>query len=546
MTDAIAPPVSLEQFAGVTAAIAEGYPLDDVLAQEGIPADVWTVAARTWPKAFAESADLHLELIRKRRVAEDCLVRRLAPLDEDPGAWMGLMNALTQADDQASVTDPLGLTMADVARLGRHWTRKTREDPALSKRLEEAAKTGTLPTSIDAGPRVLRPFPWTPERAEAVDSLSPEALLERGNHPPEVQFASFQLSARAASHQAILRKPVVPGPTEEETQFGGDEPSTPGPVTPFEALEPEAHGLSLMKYAELVVLLQQPGADRASLLAARELDEPTCHSIDEHYRAKCAREPRWAAELARLLAQARQDVLARQQGKWSSTGSSGTEDLPATDYLHAALLPFQARSPGASAPAARQLLAEESTAQADETAQPTPPAPPPPPKPVPEVGTVEVDASAYLAARPLPFRPVDPNPTPSPTDSRPPEPTPSPSERAARAIELASTEEISASDYLSRPATPFAPSSRPGEGSRAEPSAAQAPPAPDLSPEQYAWIVVTFRRTPPERLAETLARFRLTPDSHRLLDATWQARMAADPRLAEQVNAAVRRHLSGA
>ena len=72
-----------------------------------------------------------------------------------------------------------------------------------------------------------------------------------------------------------------------------------------------------------------------------------------------------------------------------------------------------------------------------------------------------------------------------------------------------------------------------------------APAVPELTPAQYAWIVVSLRLSAPENMAETLERFRLTPESRNLLDTQWRARMAADPALAEAVNAAVRRLMAG-
>jgi hypothetical protein len=82
------------------------------------------------------------------------------------------------------------------------------------------------------------------------------------------------------------------------------------------------------------------------------------------------------------------------------------------------------------------------------------------------------------------------------------------------------------------------------------PEPAVAPPpssdrkAPELGPEQYAWVAATLRKTPPERINEALERLRLTPATRQALDELWQARMAKDPALSATVAAAVRRFLA--
>jgi hypothetical protein len=365
----IGPPITLEQFAGVTAALAEGFELAEVLEQEVISTEQWIEGSRVWPNLIAGSTDVYLELIEKRRVAEDCLGRKLAPLDDDPVAWMGLMGALATATDRSAVMEALGITAADMARLGRQWKEKGREDEAIRRKLEEAAATATPPQTIDAGPRELRPFPWTPPKTKAEPEAAPEATVSvqpTSAPAPQPEFASYQ------------REPWLPLPP----------------------------------------------------------------------------------------------------------ASTGTEDLPAGEYLKGALLPFNTSPVATPPPPASSAGARES-----------------------EGGTMDMDA-AYLYGPPLPFVPARVT--------------------ARGAPPLGCTEDIDSAAFLPQPALPFA-----------------APAVPELTPAQYAWIVVSLRLAAPERLAETLARFRLTPERRKVLDDTWQARMAADPSLAEAVDAAIRRIMLG-
>src|SRR5262249_5733336 len=152
----------LDQYAGITAALAEGIALHEVLAQEHVEEAAWPAADRAWKEALAESPDLQLRYMRLRRQAEDCLSRRIEPLEDDPAAWAGLLGALAMADEPDRVLQPLGLRMTDVGRLGRSWRVKAEKDSAVADSLGKLTGKATLPRSIRCGPTELRPFPWTP------------------------------------------------------------------------------------------------------------------------------------------------------------------------------------------------------------------------------------------------------------------------------------------------------------------------------------------------------------------------------------------------
>ena len=64
--------------------MAEELPRANVLEQEGIADGDFAEASRNWRIALASSADLHLAYLSELHTAEDCLARRLDPLDSDP------------------------------------------------------------------------------------------------------------------------------------------------------------------------------------------------------------------------------------------------------------------------------------------------------------------------------------------------------------------------------------------------------------------------------------------------------------------------------
>lgn len=187
--------VTLEQFAGVTAATAEGIPLDLVLAQEAIPADGWNAAATSWREAIADAPALVIELVRLRRIAEDCLARKVTPLDDDPAAWVGLLKTLGEADDPTAVLGSLGVTASDVSRIGRRWKARAREDLTLARTLTELGASANPPKAVDVGLLELRPFPWTPKP-------SAPAAPERGPHDE----APVPATGAGAERQAVARQ----------------------------------------------------------------------------------------------------------------------------------------------------------------------------------------------------------------------------------------------------------------------------------------------------------------------------------------------------
>jgi hypothetical protein len=71
------------------------------------------------------------------------------------------------------------------------------------------------------------------------------------------------------------------------------------------------------------------------------------------------------------------------------------------------------------------------------------------------------------------------------------------------------------------------------------------PAPPDLTVQQYAWLVAELRKTLPSALSAALERLRLTPQTRKDLEEQWSKRMAADPALRELFLTALNKHLTG-
>ena len=206
--------VRLDQYSGVAAALAEGLPLREILAQERIEQAAWIEADRAWKEAIVDSPDLQLRHLQLRRQAEDCLGRRVEPLDDDPAAWAGLLGALALSDDSARLLRSLGLRMSDLARLGRRWRARAAEDARVADRLAELAGKARAPTSVRCGKTELKPFPWTPagrpepkkeEPAEAPIDVSPP--FDEPRPAPEITAGPWTEAPRMAAFTAA---PTLP------------------------------------------------------------------------------------------------------------------------------------------------------------------------------------------------------------------------------------------------------------------------------------------------------------------------------------------------
>ena len=210
--------LSLEQVTGIDVAIAEGFPLDAVLAHEQVsPAD-WPRAEMAWKERIASdgaSGPIFAEYAAKRATAEDCLARGVAPIDEDLEAWMGFLRAYGAQPAPAEWMASLGLGMNDLARLQRRWARRLKQDEALAKRARELAEEGIDQGApkLQVAPRKLVPFPWSkgPKRStEEVESAGPRvaAPAETSLAPGKLRLYSY-VAVKARLAESPGREDVV-------------------------------------------------------------------------------------------------------------------------------------------------------------------------------------------------------------------------------------------------------------------------------------------------------------------------------------------------
>ena len=232
------PQISVEQYAGIQAALAYGIALEDALAQEGVPDWHWPTLDLEMSKEICSEPAVFEQYSEKLAEAEDWLGRPIAPLEDDVAAWTGFVGALVE---DGSLADRHGMKPPDMARLQRHWQRRFEEDAKLEKQAGEiAADPPPPPDAIDVADVQLKPFPWSPgaEQAEHQAGLEPLNFLattspvRKGLVPPKRASPTIPFEGQSPAPPAKLS--LEPNAALGQTAPLSDRERAAKPATPFE------------------------------------------------------------------------------------------------------------------------------------------------------------------------------------------------------------------------------------------------------------------------------------------------------------------------
>lgn len=131
--------VPLVQFAAINAAVAEQFPLEDVLALEGVSKTEWFEAEVKWKVRVAEDDQMLERYLVALSEQQDRLSRRVRPLDDDLEAWATFLHLYRVDVDAFDLLALQGLRMSDLARLQRLWTFKLEMSTLLAERASRHA-----------------------------------------------------------------------------------------------------------------------------------------------------------------------------------------------------------------------------------------------------------------------------------------------------------------------------------------------------------------------------------------------------------------------
>lgn len=221
-----APGLTMEQHAGVAVALAEGFVRAEVLAQEQVDEATYRAADLAWKRRLVADArgegKLFAAYQARRAEAEDWLQRKVSPLGDDVGAWLGFLKAWSAAAEPYALLAGAGLTLADVGRLGRAWDAAFARDEKLAKRAAKLASTGEarMPARVTVEPAKLKPFQWSPKarlptKQDPLVSTDPE-LPDRPEEAADVVVVPVTPSylrggAEESVGPAVGPAPAIPG-----------------------------------------------------------------------------------------------------------------------------------------------------------------------------------------------------------------------------------------------------------------------------------------------------------------------------------------------
>ncbi|MEO7331844.1 MAG: hypothetical protein ABI193_24930 [Minicystis sp.] len=157
--------VSLEHYAGVNAAMLEGFGLPEILKSEGLDPRSWPRASAGWNgrlTAAGPSGSLQARYREAVAFAQGWLGRRVDPLDVDLQAWLGFLGAFSAHAAPFDLLEDLGLSPTDLSRVQGAWTQKIEADEALRKEtIAIALKQPKAIPRVTVTRAILRPFPWS-------------------------------------------------------------------------------------------------------------------------------------------------------------------------------------------------------------------------------------------------------------------------------------------------------------------------------------------------------------------------------------------------
>ncbi|WP_441290430.1 hypothetical protein ACSRUE_07585 [Sorangium sp. KYC3313] len=202
--------ISLAQYAAVRAAMAEGFPLADVLTVEGLKPRTFARADLAWKQRLTAELELLAAYEQELAQAEDWLDRQVEPLAEEPTAWASFLAAFGAHPAPFELLEENDLGMNDVARLRRRWARRAAENAKVGELLEELhAKPGKL-GPLRIAPRVLRPSRVAEARGSAkgpADEHSAAVPLgEPGLGLAEYAALCAELDALPEQRERVLRR----------------------------------------------------------------------------------------------------------------------------------------------------------------------------------------------------------------------------------------------------------------------------------------------------------------------------------------------------
>lgn len=292
--------ITLAQYAGVLAGLAEELELEIVLRTEGVDAGAWPQGEEAWSDHLASlpmDDPMEAQFDELVVAATDRYGRAIPPLDTELEAWLDFVRVWGESAAPLEMLGELGLRASDITRLHRAWARRLADAPALQK--QALAVLGRPPEHLP----IPKPAPLKPIPAPSPDASAerrPIAIVAERKAPdaeaapalPEVLFAPI---ASAEPSEPPMEPPIEPVmPTQRDAE-----------ALPEWWLQATSH-LTFLEYASYRAELTRAPHLADSIHAKWSMSDPARREeVERWWTARLARDPaeasEWMAVYERML-----------------------------------------------------------------------------------------------------------------------------------------------------------------------------------------------------------------------------------------------------
>ncbi|MEM9696672.1 MAG: hypothetical protein AAGA56_29290, partial [Myxococcota bacterium] len=213
----VGPDDGIAQFARIQAALQDAIPLHEALEAESLDAAAWaSLRLEAVPAIAADGTTFSLYQAELER-AQDNNHRPIEPLFDDAVAWLAYLEALERSGATDRFLEAHALTVADLARLERHWRGRLLASPkdarAAKDEVQQMGDELGLPPLI-IGERAAPPPPSSapgtnPDPELASDAPRGSPVASRSYLPPPVEPLPPEPRAPMAASRAISARPSV-------------------------------------------------------------------------------------------------------------------------------------------------------------------------------------------------------------------------------------------------------------------------------------------------------------------------------------------------
>ncbi|MBW2525492.1 MAG: hypothetical protein JRI23_15000 [Deltaproteobacteria bacterium] len=248
--------VEIGHYAWITAALAEGFGLAEVLRIEGLERDLWNHAELAWRTRLATEPTVQDDYRTHLAEAEDELGGQVTPLGDDLEAWVLFLKIYGDHEAPFELLAEQRLRPGDLARLQRKWANRLEADDKLVER------AGELRERVDQ------------RAAEGEQLVLPDIT--------------------------VTLRPLKPSPFARTVDPDGAEPTAVEQPAARAAAADDAPQISLYDYAALCAALDDEGADEEAVLGAYGFSLEEGRRLHRAWTARMRADPALAADFRTL------------------------------------------------------------------------------------------------------------------------------------------------------------------------------------------------------------------------------------------------------